>query len=189
MPENDAQQPAQGQETSTQEPAAQPAPVDWEAEAKKWEKRSKDNFARLKEAEPKLAEYEQLKAASQTDAERQAQELNRWQSEAETWRKAAVGNRIQALAAVDFADPSDAVAALAEHNFLDAGGQIDEDAIRSELAAVLERKPHWRRPSEGAAAPVTRTPAPSAAQGTGGTPPNDPAAQLAAIVQGQLQRS
>jgi hypothetical protein len=66
--------------------------------------------------------------ATRPSSSGQAEELNRWQTEAETWRKAAVGNRIEALASTDFADPSDAIAALSGTDYLDAGGQIDEAA-------------------------------------------------------------
>lgn len=175
-----------GTETQSGE-AAQPAEVDWQAEAKKWEKRSKDNYAKLKEAEPKLAEYEQIVASRKTEAEKQAEELARWQSEAETWRKTAVGSRIEALAATSFADPSDAVSALDPAKYLDAGGQINDKAIVADLEDVLTRKPHWRR-AETPATP--RIPAPNPAQGTSGAAPtSDPASQFAAILQGRLNGS
>jgi hypothetical protein len=177
----------------TEEPATEPAQApaetetDWKAEARKWEQRAKQNKADLEAAAPKLAEYDALIEASKSDIERANEAANRWQSEAETWRKAAVGHRIQALAAVDFADPSDAITALAEKNYLDAGGQIDEEAIRRDLADVLDRKPHWRRP-ENTATPPQRVPAPNPAQGSGGgRPAADPAQELAAIIQGQLR--
>lgn len=175
-------------EQPTEAPAQEqpPAETDWKAEARKWEQRAKDNKAKLDEAAPKLSEYDRLVEASKSDLERVQESEQRWQTEAETWRKAAVGSRIQALAAVDFADPSDAVTALAEKNYLDAGGQIDEAAIRTDLAAVLDQKPHWRR-TEGA--PTPRVPAPNPAQGSGGgTPSADPAQEFAAILQGQLHR-
>ena len=181
------EQPETGQESGSQEAAAQQPTTDWEAEARKWEKRSKDNYAKLKDAEPKLAEYEQMKAASQTEAERQAAELSRWQSEAETWRQAAVGNRVQALASVDFADASDAVAALSGKNYLDAGGQIDEEQIKADLTELLEHKPHWRRAAADQP-PVPRLPVPNRAQGAGGQPSSsDPASQFATFLQSQLQ--
>lgn len=141
------------------------------------------DYQQLKAAADELA---QIKAANQTEAERQAQELTRWQSEAEKWRTAAVGNRVQALAA-DFADPSDAVSSpeFADlGKYLDAGGQIDEAAIQADLAALLERKPHWRRP-EGAQGP--RLPAPNPAQGTSGRTAATPGEEFGAILRGQLR--
>jgi hypothetical protein len=159
------------------------------AESQKWEKRSKENFAKLKDAEPKLTEYERMVEAQKTDAQRQSEELNRWQGEAETWRRAAVGNRIEALASTEFADPSDAVSALSSNDYLDAGGQIDEARIRADLADVLTRKPHWAKTAT-TPPPGPRTPAPNPAQGSGGgQSAANPATEFASIMQGQLQRS
>lgn len=173
---DDAETPAQGEQ--------QQAETDWKTEARKWEQRAKENKARLDEAAPKLSEYDALVEASKSDLERARESEQRWQSEAETWRKAAVGNRIEALASADFADTSDAVTALADGSYLDAGGQIDEAQIRADLAAVLEKKPHWRR-AEAPSAP--RIPAPNPAQGSGsGRSSADPAQEFAAILQGQL---
>lgn len=174
---------------TTEAAAQQPASVDWEAEAKKWEKRSKENFAKLKEAEPKLAELDAIRIANQSETERQAQELVRWQTEAETWRQAAVGNRIQAIATADFADPSDAVGSpefADPSKYLDAGGQIDEDAIKADLGALLERKPHWRRQA-GPIDTGPRLPVPNLAQGSGGRAAANPADEFAAILQRQLR--
>lgn len=138
------------------------------------------------EQQQQLAEYKKLVEASKTDQERQAEELSRWQTDAQKWRGEAVAARVQALAAVDFTDPSDAVAAVDPNSYIDAGGQIDEAAIQRDLAAVLERKPHWRRTSDGIQAP--RVPAPNPAQGAGGgSTPADPASQFAAILQAQMR--
>jgi molecular chaperone GrpE (heat shock protein) len=175
--------PAEPTQTPTEgaEPAAQPSVTDWEAEARKWEKRSKDNFAKLKEAEPKLAEYDKLRQSQQTEVERQAEELTRWQTEAQQWRGMAINSRVETLA-TDFADPTDALAALGDTSkYLDAGGQINEDAIRTDLTALLEKKPHWRRPD--GAQPLPRVPAPNPHQGSGGgTPASDPKSEFGAII-------
>lgn len=184
MPDEPTQPVQQPTEPPAQEP---PAETDWKAEARKWEQRAKDNKAKLDEAAPKLTEYDRLVEAGKTDLERATADVNRWQTEAETWRKAAVGNRVEALASVDFADPSDAVSALAEKNYLDAGGQIDEAAIKADLAEVLAKKPHWRRTADPSGPPAPRPPAPNPAQGSGGGNPSaDPAQEFAAILQGQI---
>lgn len=134
----------------------------------------------------KLAEFDRLAEASKTDQERQAEELARWQKDAQKWRGEAVTARVQALAA-DFADPSDAVTAVDPSTYLDASGQIDEDAIKRDLDALLERKPHWRRSPDGSTAPAPRVPAPHQAQGASGKPSAaNPAAEFAAILQGQM---
>lgn len=143
--------------------------------------------ARLKEAEPKITEYDKLVQAGKTELERATEELTRWQSEAERWRSTSVTSRVEALAAGTFVDPSDAVAAVDPSKYIDAGGQIDDSAIKADLEAVLQRKPHWRR-QEGTPAP--RVPAPNRAQGSSGGPAAaDPAAEFAAILQGRLHGS
>jgi hypothetical protein len=116
----------------------------------------------------RLTEYQRLEQASQTELERQQAETTRWQNESEKWRTQAVASLISSLA-TDFADPSDAASALADPGkYLDAGGVIDEARIKADLAALLDKKPHWRR-QEGTPAPTTRTPAPNSAQGSSGT--------------------
>lgn len=168
--------------------AAQPKQVDWEAEAKKWEKRSKDNYAKLQEAAPKLAEYEQMRQSQLTDQQRQSEELTRWQSEAERWRSASIGSKIEALAAPDFEFPADAVGQLDASKYLDAGGVIDEAAIKSDLADLLQRRPNWARQQPNQTLATPRLPAPNSAQGTSGkAAPNSPAEQLASILQAQLK--
>lgn len=137
------------------------------------------------EMKSQLDEYQRINDAAKSDLERAREEATRWQSDADSWRKAAVGSKIQALAAADFADPSDALTALADENFLDAGGLIDENAIKAKLNAVLQAKPHWRKPVDA----TPRPPAPNPAQGSsaGGPAKGDPAAEFGAFLQGAMQ--
>jgi hypothetical protein len=136
------------------------------------------------DAQRRLTEFARLEQASKTELERKTEEVTRWQTEAEKWRKASVGSRIEALAAPDFADPSDAAHALDPAKYLGADGLINDEQIRADLADVLNRKPHYRRSTE---APGPRVPAPNPAQGAGGTrTAADPAAEFASILQGQL---
>jgi len=137
------------------------------------------------EAKQQLDEYNRFQEASKSELQRANEEKTRWQAEADRWRTQSVSSRIEALAATDFADPSDAVGQLDAAQYLDAGGVINETAIRRDLAAVLDRKPHWRRPTE---APAPRPPAPNLNQGSGGggntgIAPRD---QFAAILTGGL---
>jgi len=134
------------------------------------------------EQQQKLAEYERLEEASKTELERKTEELTRWQSEAEKWRSASVASTVRALAAVDFADPDDAVRNLDPAKYLDAGGTVDEQAIKTDLAALLDAKPHYKRGESG-----PRVPAPNPAQGSSSTStPTDPAQEFAALLQGRL---
>jgi hypothetical protein len=137
------------------------------------------------EAKRKLAEFDRLEAAAKTDLERKTEEVTRWQSEAEKWRAQSVSSTIQALAAADFADPTDAANALDAAKYLDAGGAIDNEAIKKDLADLLERKPHYKRSQE---APTPRVPAPNRAQGAPAAGPSDPAAEFGALLQRQLAR-
>jgi hypothetical protein len=143
--------------------------------------RTKSQFKDYGELKAAKAELDEIKKVSQTVEQRQAEELARWQSDAEKWRTTAVGSRVQALASTDFADPDDAVTAIGDlSRFLDTGGQIDDAAIRSELTGLLERKPHWRRP-EGA---QSRLPAPNPGQGATAAANGSPNEQMNALIRG-----
>lgn len=179
------EQPQEAPET----PAETPKETDWKAEARKWEQRAKDHKKALDEATPIVSQWKALEEASKTELQRAQEELTRWQTEATTWRTQAVSSHVEKLAASDFADPSDALAAIGDAGkYLGAGGEINEDAIKADLSALLERKPHWRKaePPTGPVAP--RVPAPNPAQGSGanGRAANDPAQELAAILRAQL---
>jgi hypothetical protein len=184
MPENVGEVVAEVQPTGSEKPA-EAAETDWKAEARKWEQRAKDNASKLKDAEPIVSQWKQLEEASKTELQRVQEEATRWQTEASTWRTTAVSSRVETLASSDFADPSDAVTGLGDPaKYLDAGGQIQEEAIRADLAALLERKPHWRKADQAPAGP--RVPAPNPAQGSGvnGKAAANPATEFAALLQG-----
>lgn len=132
----------------------------------------------------KLSEYDRLEQASKSDLQRANDEAARWQTEAERWRKTSVASRIEALAATDYADPSDAVNALDPGKYLGADGVVDDAAIKNDLADVLTRKPHYRRAVDNG----SRLPSPNRAQGAGASDRTqaNPAAEFAAILQGHL---
>jgi len=137
------------------------------------------------EHKQQIEEYNRLVEASKSDLERAQEERNRWQTEADRWRKTSVTSRIEALAAPDFAYPADAVAKLDPDSYIDAGGTIDEVAIKRDLDALLAERPIWRRQAE-TPEKKTRVPGPNAAQGSGGggTQAVDPRQEFAAIIQG-----
>lgn len=103
--------------------------TDWAAEAKKWEKRAKDNLTKLRNVEPKAQEYDRLAAASQTAEERATEELQ--QSEARValaYQKAARSEVKAALAAV--VDNPDAILEdLDLSRFVDDEGDVDLEAV------------------------------------------------------------
>ncbi|MBV9290973.1 MAG: hypothetical protein JO222_00880 [Frankiales bacterium] len=132
------------------------------------------------ESKQKLAKYDEIVKANQTDLEKAQGEASRWQTEAEKWRGSAVASTVRALAATDFADPDDAVRNVEPGKYIDAGGVIDEQAIKADLAALLAAKPHYRRATEAAG---PRAPKPNPAQGGTTGNPNDPAQLFAASLQ------
>lgn len=70
-------------EPAQPQPEAPPAPVasaqtpetDWQAEARKWEKRSKDNYDRVQELQPLADQFRQLEEASKSDMQRLQESL------------------------------------------------------------------------------------------------------------------
>ncbi|WP_327703631.1 hypothetical protein OG530_19265 [Streptomyces decoyicus] len=122
-----------------------------------WKKRAKDAERLSKEQATKLKEFED---AQKSEAERLAERVTTAEERATKATRLAVASKVEALAAVDFADPADAVDALNPADYVDDSGAIDSDAIKTALADLLERKPHW-----GKAAAGPRTPKPDRGQG------------------------
>lgn len=171
MPENEeTEQPVDEQQApdSTQEvEEASDEPFDAERAKRAINKKNAEAKAlrdRLKEAEPLLAELQQLKDAQKSEAERLTDQLTAAQQRAEKAVRAAVASKVEALAARDFADPEDAVGSLDLTAFVDQDGGIDTEAIKGALAELLTRKPHWARSDEGG----PRRPAPDRTQGSSG---------------------
>lgn len=106
-----------------------------------------------------LAKVQEFERAKLSDQERIAADLSDAQKQAAAFRQRAVRSEVRALAAASFADPDDAAGALDLDDFINDTGDIDEQAIRSALDELLERKPHWAKaqPPEG-----PRRPAPDA---------------------------
>lgn len=111
------------------------------------------------EQKTKLAEYDRLVEASQTELEK-AQAAARTNAErAQALVSRAIQAEIRALAS-EFADPSDAVAFLADKKYAGDDGEIDTEQIKADLADLLTRKPHLGKQ------PTSRVPAPNPAQGS-----------------------
>lgn len=114
---------------------------------------------RVKALEPKAAEYEKLEAAAKTELERAEERAKAAEDKVQGVTRRAVTAEVKALAATDFADPSDAAAFLDLARYA-TGEDIDTDAIATDLADLLTRKPHLRR-GDG-----RRAPAPDPSQGS-----------------------
>ena len=136
----------------------------FEAELRKKNSEAANLRKRLKEQEPLLAEQQQRKDAEKSDTDRLNDQLARAEEQISKTRQRLVRSQVQAMAMTGFADPEDAVGALDLGSYIDSDGDIDEAAIRADLDALLERKPHWAKsqPQEG-----PRRPAPDRTQASG----------------------
>ncbi|WP_367572165.1 hypothetical protein [Streptomyces globisporus] len=136
----------------------------FEAELRKKNSEAANLRKRLKEQEPLLAELQKRKDAEKSDTDRLNDQLTRAQEQITSTRQRLVRSQVQALAMTGFADPEDAVGALELDSYIDSDGDIDEAAIKADLDALLERKPHWAKsqPQEG-----PRRPAPDRTQASG----------------------
>ena len=128
----------------------------FEAELRKKNNEAANLRKRLKELEPAAAELQRIKDADKSESERLTDQLQRANEQVAKTRQRLVRTQVQALAMAGFADPEDAVGALDLDSYIDSDGDIDEAAIRSDLDALLERKPHWAKtqPQEGPRRPV-----------------------------------
>jgi hypothetical protein len=134
---------------------------DWQAEAEKWKALARKHEDKWKEAEPSVQRLAQIEAEQMTEAQRAEAAAKAAQDRADALLQRAAKAEAKSLAA-DFADPEDALVFLGDvTRFASDSGDIDADAIRSELSDLLARKPHL---AKGTPAP---TPPPvNPAQGT-----------------------
>ncbi|GAA3957891.1 hypothetical protein GCM10023085_45490 [Actinomadura viridis] len=144
---------------------------------------------RLKDLEPLAAKAKELEDAQKTEAERLQARLDEREREIGALRKRAVKSEVRALAAAAFADPTDPEAHLDLNAYVTDVGDIDADAIKADLADLLERKPHLGKlkPAE----PERRRPAPDRTQASGAnqTRAKDPADEFAGFVNSRLLKS
>ena len=145
-----------------QDPPADPPPADLAAELEKWKSLARKHETRSKENADKATKFDELEASQKTETEKLAQRVEEAEKRAVQLRDRAVKAEVKALAA-DFADPSDAALFLDLTKY--AGeGDIDTDAIKTDLADLLKTKPHLAK---------ARTPVPDLHQGARGS--GDPA--------------
>lgn len=143
---------------------------------------------RLKELEPLAEEARKAKEANKTETERLQGQLAEMEKRVGQMRARAVKSEVHALAATDFADPTDAEALLALPDYVNDDGEIDTDQIKADLADLLERKPHLGKPK---AEPERKRPAPDRTQASSANnrrTSTDPAEEFAGIIQSRLGR-
>lgn len=125
---------------------------------------------RLKALEGKASEYDKLMAAQQTAEEKAQAEAKAANDRVNALIERAVKAEAKALASDKFQDPEDATAFLKLSEYA-ADGDVNTDALRADLDALLERKPHLAKSKQG--------PKPNPAQGSSGsTPPDQNKGQL-----------
>lgn len=143
-------------------PAGEKALAEWKVRAKTGEKALAEATARLKEFED----------AQKTESEKLAERATAAEQRANQATRLAVAAKVEALAVGTFEDPEDAIGSLDPAAFI-TDGVIDTDAIKTALAQLLERKPHWAK------ATGPRLPKPDPAQGPRpGATPGDIEAQI-----------
>jgi hypothetical protein len=142
---------------------------DWQAEAEKWKALARKHEDRWKnEGAPAVERVSKIEAESMTEAQRaEAARLAAEERAAALLQRTAKAEA-KTLAA-DFADPEDALVFLGDvTRFASESGDIDADAIRSELSDLLARKPHLAK-----TAPTPKAPPVNPAQGTTDAVPSD----------------
>jgi predicted nuclease with TOPRIM domain len=159
----------------------------FEAELRKKNSEAANLRKRLKELEPAAAELQRIKDAEKSESERLNDQLQRANEQVTKTRQRLVRTQVQVLAMTGFADPEDAVGALDLDSYIDSDGDIDEAAIRSDLDALLERKPHWAKTAQPPEGP--RRPAPDRTQASGAnkTRPPAPGDEFAGWLKPQLK--
>jgi len=169
-----------------EEPEAEPEGADKLGEAgKKALDRMKAERAAAKkeatEAKRQLAalakKVQEFEDRDKSELEKVAAKAERLAEQATKATARAVQAEVKSLAVGQFADAGDAVDVLMRDpsKYVDADGEIDTDAIGSDLTDLLERKPHWALPEPVPAAALEARqkpkPRPDPGQGSRGTPP------------------
>lgn len=183
-----AADPGAGTDGAEQPQEGKPEPFDEaraQAKIRKANQEAANLRKRLKELEPLAAKAKEIEDAQKTEAERLQSRLAEREQEIAKLRQRAVKSEVRALAAATFADPTDPEALLNLASYVADDGDIDTDAIKADLADLLQRKPHLGKPK-----PVEerRRPAPDRTQASGAnqTRAKDPADEFAGFVQSRL---
>lgn len=153
-------------------------------EIEKLRRENAGHRTKVRELEPLAQRARELDEAAKTEAERMNDRLAAAEQRATAAHTRAVRAEVKALAAATFADPDDAAGALDLTQFTASDGGIDTAAIRTELEALLQRKPHWAKDTG------PRRPAPDSAQGSSGNrrPSTDPAQVFASWLKTEMAR-
>lgn len=95
------------------------------------------------EAQRKVQEFEDR---DKSDLDKATDRAEKAEARAKAATARAVKAEVKALA-TEFADPTDTEMLGDLSRYVDDSGEIDTEAIESDLAALLDRKPHLRKPA------------------------------------------
>lgn len=133
----------------------------------------------------KLAEYEDR---DKTELDKVTSKAEKLAEQVKQATARAVKAEVKALASDGFADPTDADLLGDLSRYVDDDGAIDTEAIETDLADLLERKPHLRKQAADPD-PKKKTPRPDPSQGPRPqTPPADFRTAERAEVDAELAR-
>jgi hypothetical protein len=140
---------------------------------------AKKEAATAKKQAAELArKVQEFEDAQKTEIEKATAKAERAAQQAAKAVARAVAAEVKAVASGQFADPSDATDVLMRDpsKYVDTDGEIDTDAIETDLADLLDRKPHWAKPAPAVApaadpeTPKKPKPKPDPGQGSRGMP-------------------
>ena len=131
-----------GKQPATGEPTLEERLAAAKADRDKWQGLSRKNESRARENADKARRFDELEAASKTEAQRLAERADAADQRVAALTQRAVKAEVKALAADRFADPSDAAAFLDLSAYVGDDGEVDTGAIEKDLAELLKAKPH-----------------------------------------------
>lgn len=115
-------------------------------QSRKWESRAKSNADKAKK-------WDQAEEANKSEAERNATRAEQAETQAKKAVTAAINAEIKA-SAHGWADPNDAPRYLDDkQRYVGEDGEIDTQAIATDVAAVLKDRPHLARQQRGQGSP------------------------------------
>ena len=128
---------AQLEQADNQTPKQDDTATDWVAEARKWEKRAKDNSAAAKDRDALQAQLDKITEADKTEAQKAADRAAKAEQDRD-----ALAAQLDALrreqAVYRYADTADPAALLDSRAFLDSIADIDADDDKAIQAAIKQ---------------------------------------------------
>lgn len=142
QPADEGQSP-QGENEGTDD-GQQDDGTDWKAEARKHEKRAKDNAAAAKRARELEAELNQYREASQSETEKAINAARREaeQQTAAKYQRQIATAEVRAAAGGKLQDPNDAVRLIDLDEFIAQDGTVDTSGINDAIAQLVKDKPY-----------------------------------------------